>query len=53
METCNECGHQYNPPVTMPQPVPDLMCAKCATVLTPEEIANLKPPYAPTQTEGA
>lgn len=51
METCTECGHQYSPPVTVPQPVPDLMCAKCTTVLTPEEIANLKPPYAPTQTE--
>jgi hypothetical protein len=41
MEICTECGHEYNPPVTVPQPLPDLMCAQCATVLTPEEIANL------------
>ena len=54
MKNCQDCNTQYDPTkVNVPSPIPDFMCAICATVLTPEEIANLKPPYAPTQTEGA
>ena len=47
MQICNDCGHQYSPPVTVPNPVPDFMCATCATQMTEEEIKNLPYPYNP------
>jgi len=43
MATCPYCTSTYNPPVTVPQPIPDKMCFYCATVLTQEQINNLTP----------
>jgi DNA-directed RNA polymerase subunit RPC12/RpoP len=56
MEICNECGNQYTPPVTVPQPTPDYMCAHCAKQMTKEEADNTPWPYnpnAPHSTQGA
>jgi len=41
MEICNECGHEYNTPVILPEPLPDYMCAECGTQMTKEEVQNL------------
>ena len=47
MEICNACGHQYLPPVNVPVPVPDYMCAHCGTQMTKQEVENLPRPYNP------
>ena len=44
-QTCNECGSTYDPEnVTIPEPLPDLMCATCGTQLTQEQVEALEQP---------
>ena len=43
METCKDCGSQYDPnSVDIPTPIPDKMCALCGTLLSDEKIEELK-----------
>jgi hypothetical protein len=50
MTTCPHCTSTYNPPVTVPQPLPDKTCFYCCTVLTQETINKLNP-YKHTNTK--
>jgi rRNA maturation endonuclease Nob1 len=43
MKKCNECNSEYDESnVNIPQPIPDKMCAVCGTILTNEQINELK-----------
>lgn len=43
MKICTECNSQFDESkVEIPQPVPDKMCAVCGTILTDEQIEELK-----------
>jgi len=40
--TCSDCGSAYNSEsVSIPNPIPDKMCATCGTILTDAEISAL------------
>jgi aspartate carbamoyltransferase regulatory subunit len=40
--TCEYCHKDYNPEtISIPNPLPDGMCAYCGTQLTEEEVAAL------------
>lgn len=42
MKNCKECKSEYDElNVSIPNPIPDKMCAVCGTVLTDEQIQEL------------
>lgn len=43
MKICIECNSEYDElKVSLPQPLPDKMCAVCGTILTEKKIEELK-----------
>ena len=44
-QICTDCGSTHDPHnVTVPQPVPHLMCSVCGTQLTQGQVDNLPDP---------
>jgi hypothetical protein len=43
MKNCNECNSEYDESnINIPIPIPDKMCSVCGTILTDEQIEELK-----------